>query len=510
MQNHQPKIHNFKKKRIGKKSLLEEIRKYKDKFPGIQKAGKTIFTPKINFFIAGFLIFFFVGMGVINIVKKIQVQKVFFLFGKDLEEDSSGKINILLLGTGGEGHEGGDLTDSIMIASIDQEKKKVNFVSIPRDLYVVEKDLGEAFIGSNGGMRINDMYFLAKKKFQNSQLALETAKNKIEEITGINIQYYVKVDFGGFKDIVDAIGGVDIYVPEAINDPTYPKGETGLYETFFIAQGQQHLDGEMALKYARSRHTTSDFSRSQRQQQILFAIKEKAQKENILGSAGKIEEIYEAVKSTIETNLTTRELISLAEAGMDMKRSSISNYLISDDPSTCGGFLYTPERELFGGAFVFIPATKNYKDIHQMMNVVLNNNEVLDTKIQILNATHKGMLAGRTKVILKRNCFNIQRFGNGESLDKTFTTYYRKAKTPLVDQTIAVLQEYIPGQISDIVPAKYLEPQYASNADIILELGADYLAHELKDPFDGIFELQKPKAPGTSEAPKTSEGTKTP
>lgn len=446
---------------------------------------KKLLTPPVVTFITAVLLFAIFIIGVGKIVKGLELRKVLFLFGKDLEEDAYGHTNLLLLGTGGDKHDAGDLTDTMIVANIDQDNKKVTLISIPRDFYVVDKKIG--------GMRINELYFTGKKNLKSSELGLELTKNKVEDILGIDIQYYMKIDFSAFVDVIDAIGGIDVNVPSTIFDPLYPKGETGYYETFFIGQGLKHLDGETALKYARSRHSTSDFSRSERQQQIIYAMKDKAQKSSLLSSPGKLEDIYDSFKEKMETNLGSREIIRLAEIAAGISQENIQNYLIHDDPSKCGGFLYTPERELYGGAFVFVPAGNSYDSTRKMTNIIFNNYATDQVKLQILNGTKKAMLAAKTKVILKRHCFDVTRFGNGESGDKTTTMYYQKKQTPEVNATISLLQQFVPGTVSTQIPEKYLNPPYASDADIIIELGSDYLRYEMKDPFDYIVTIEKPK-----------------
>ena len=450
-----------------------------------------ILTPPVLAFLTAFLIVGVFVFGVFQAVKGINFRSIISVLGTDLKEDKYGHTNILLLGTGTANHDGTDLTDTMMIASVDQETQKVNFLSIPRDLWIEDKKYG--------GMRINNVYFAIKKEFNDSALALDVLEQHIENVIGIDVQYRIKVDFDVFKEVVDAVGGIDLYVPETINDPLYPKGETSLYETFYIAQGQQHLDGETALKYARSRHTTSDFSRSQRQQSLIFAIKEKVSREGKISDIGMLEDIYNAVKTKVEMNIGVRELITLAEMGAKIDRTKMGNYMIHDDPSKCGGFLYTPEKSLYGGAFVFVPAGNNFDGIRKMANIVLYNSQVKDVKIQVLNGTKKLFLAGSTKVILQRNCMTVTRFGNGKDTKQPTTIYYRKKNTPEVNTTLSVLQQFIPGEISDQVPPEYLTFPYESDSDIILNLGNDYLKYEIKDPYDALFTIVKPEKTENNE-----------
>lgn len=464
----------------------------------IQSKNIRVFTPWRTVFLSA-IVAFVMMFTAYKILHRVNIKNVVFLFGKDLQEDSYGHTNILLLGTGGDGHDGADLTDTIIIASINQATNQVTLLSVPRDLYVTDKRAGST--------RINNLYFFGKNNLQSEQLGLDILKKHVEEITNIPINYYLKVDFRGFKEIVDTIGGIDIEIPEAVLDPMYPKGEDIGYETLSIPAGLQHLDGATALKYARSRHSTSDFSRSARQQLLLYAIKEKAEKEGILSDPSKLESLYGSLQSYLQTDLDTREIITLGKIGSQIKRENINTLSIHDDPTKCGGELYTPSRDLYNGASVLVPADKSYQDIHNLTDINLNHPEIRqsDVKIQILNGTKGIGLAAESKIILNRLCLNVIRFGNAQTKDVQTTTYY--LKKPVPQPTLDALQELIPGVITSVVPQKYLDLPYASEADIVIELGADYLPRKMKDSFDGIVALPS-SGPVTGEAtPATSVTT---
>ncbi|MBI2453875.1 LCP family protein, partial [Candidatus Peregrinibacteria bacterium] len=251
------------------------------------------------------------------------------LFGKELQTDDRGRTNILLLGVGGEGHSGKDLTDTIIIASVDVEQKKVAMFSIPRDLYVDTK---------NGGTRVNRLYEMGKNKW-GSALGLEFATETLQEKIGIPLHYRFKLDFEAFKKIVDAMGGIDVFVEETIDDPAYPDELFG-YEPFYIEKGMRHLDGDMALKYVRSRHSSSDFSRSERQQQTLLALKKKAADKNFLSRKRLLKELYETLQEHIETNLSLGEMLRFAKFASEWNGASAATATLSDEWSLRGGFLY--------------------------------------------------------------------------------------------------------------------------------------------------------------------------
>ncbi|PIR55035.1 hypothetical protein COU74_04865 [Candidatus Peregrinibacteria bacterium CG10_big_fil_rev_8_21_14_0_10_36_19] len=487
----------------------KKIRKHRKEHKPPQIFLEKKHNKKITFaLITTTIIIALVATGIVKAVSSISLSFVLKAAGDELQADTYGHTNFLLLGTGGENHEGGDLTDTIMIASLDQETNQVSMISIPRDYYVKDDVLIDS--------RINEVYLNAKTKFGSTSEGLEYAKNKIENIAGVPIHYWLKADFKGFKELVDAIGGIDVNVEEAIYDPYYPKDETFLYETFSISPGPQHLDGATALKYARSRKTTSDFSRAQRQQQIIYAIKEKALSSNIIFSKAKITNILDTLKANIETNITIKEILTLGSLAKDIDRNSISHFLIHDDPSQCGGFVYTPLRQNYYGMFVLIEAGSKYNYIHKYFDLHLNTPYLNQdtTRIQILNGTKRGGAAAETKQVLKRFCLDITRFGNGRNKEVTETTYYYKKKYDEdgeeIDSKPAILeflQKIIPGKESNQLPTEYEELGYWADADLIIELGSDYTnsPNYLEDPYYYLPDAELYQSPTTETTTTTNE-----
>ncbi len=198
-----------------------------------------------------------------SIVK--QLGEMIFSPSQQLEGEENDMINILLLGKGGKNHNGGDLTDTIIITGIKPQEKEAAFLSIPRDLYVQVPEL-------NMESKINAIKVIGEKNGKNGEKILEQT---IEDISGQKINYFVELDFQGFIKIIDDVGGIDIELENDINDPTYPNFNNG-YDPFYISKGWHHLDGSTALKVARSRHSKmGDFDRIKKQQTIIKAFKQK-------------------------------------------------------------------------------------------------------------------------------------------------------------------------------------------------------------------------------------------
>ncbi|MBU1018725.1 MAG: LCP family protein [Patescibacteria group bacterium] len=183
-------------------------------------------------------------------------------------------FDVLILGTHGS------LTDTIMVASVNSELETVTLISIPRDLYV-------------DGRKINEHYSL----YGGDQM-----KQAVYDIIGILPEKYVVVDLQAFIDTVDAVGGIDIYVEKEIYDAQYPDGYGG-YQAFYMSAGDQHMDGNTALKYARSRKSSSDFDRAKRQQEVIGAVSDKVEGMDILSDTSAAVTIFQSILDNLDTDM---------------------------------------------------------------------------------------------------------------------------------------------------------------------------------------------------------------
>ncbi len=494
---------NFKSKKISKKEKKESTLSFQIPKPQRLKTRKLqISLPIIGFVIVILLI----TGGIVKALKSIDFTVFLEVAGEDLEKDAFGHTNFLLLGTGDKTHEGSELTDTIILASLDYENQLVTMLSIPRDLYIKDEEIGSS--------RINEVVYNATNYFGTRQQGIEHMKSTVEKIAGVPIHYWIRIDFQGFVELVDALGGIDVNVENPIYDPYYPKDGTFQYETFSISAGQHHLDGATALKYARSRKTTSDFDRAKRQQDIIYAIKEKALQTEIIFDKDKITAIMDAIKNNFDTNIKIKEILTLGALADKFSKDNINHRLIHDNPVDCGGFLYTPAREFYNGMFVLIPAG-GFEFIHRYAELNFNHPLIAqeNAQLHILNGTKTGGVAGEAKQILQRYCFDVVRFGNATIQDIPLTTYYYEQKfdedgEPIDSRPEALdfLTTMIPGQESTEIPQEYITEGYFQSADILLEIGLDYVNSEkyLDDPFYYLpaAPVAAPAAPAT-EAPAT-------
>ena len=256
------------------------------------------------------------------------------------------RFNTLLLGIRGseDTENGGLLSDSIMLFSSDKTTGKLSLVSIPRDLYV-------NLYGIVKG-KTNEIYEkgLIKKN------AMEFTKNAFSRITGVYIDNLIVFDFEGFKEIVDAIGGIEV----DLKQPFEEKNQWG-YE-FSLPAGKNHFDGETALYYTRSRYSSSDFDRSRRQQEVIFAIKEKALSLGILSNPLKINILIASLKNNIETDFNILDIKSLLDLALDLNSSS--NKLETKTMSTENVLFQTTQDDLY----ILLPQNNDWSLIRNFFN----------------------------------------------------------------------------------------------------------------------------------------------
>ena len=211
-------------------------------------------------------------------------------------------------------------TDSMMLVSVDPVSKRVVLLSIPRDLWVQIPGYGSAKIteanfdgdayGYPGG---------------GSALAVKT----VEQNLGIHVDHYVRIDFNAFETFIDAIGGIDVIVPETIDDPTYPDANFG-YEPFYLAAGPQHLNGHDALRYARTRHSgQGDLDRARRQQQVVMAVRDRVLNLNLLPTLIlKAPLLYQSMLDDIKMDVSLNEILSLALLGPQIPKENITSVVM--------------------------------------------------------------------------------------------------------------------------------------------------------------------------------------
>jgi len=407
-----------------------------------------------------------------------QIKKLVFSKDKYLQGEEEGRTNILLLGMGGEGHQGAYLTDTMMIVSIknngDKEARDVSMISIPRDLYV-KLDSGNYY-------RINSLYSLGEVNEQyDGGAALVT--DTVSQITGLPMHYYIRVDFNGFKKIIDSLGSIDVYVENSFYDAEYPTDDYG-YQTVVFKKGMNQLDGDKALKFSRSRHgvvidgegtEASDFARARRQQKILVAVRDKALSLETIVNPKKISEGLEALGDHIRTNIEPWETVRLAEIAQDINREEIINKVIDHGES---GLLYSTTAN--SGAYVLLPREEDYSEIKTFCQNIFDIKYLKkeNARIEVLNGTKESGLAQTIAGQLSAEDYNIVSIGNATALTEapSVTTIYIFGTQP-IETTLRKLKEKFPnGDITKLDDrAKIVDPKTSRDieSDIIIVLGPD-------------------------------------
>lgn len=295
-----------------------------------------------------------------------QIQELVNLNSNEPKQELPEEINILLLGIPGKGHNGAELTDSILVLMARPRENKAVLLSIPRDFYVKIPDL------DLGYSRINAVYTYGNEyKYEGG--GIELLKKTIENVTNIRIDNYIVMDFTGFVDLVDTLEGIEIDNKEDIYDTAYP-GENFTYQTFKLKKGKHVLDGDTALKYVRTRHSFGgDFDRVRRQHEVLQILKEKTLDLNPVFDINKINKIINTLGEHIKTDLSITQIKSLYE--LQKKDWQIASSFIDANPET--GVLLE-SKELLGNAQADVLKPRLGVDNHTEIKEFIENIFALD------------------------------------------------------------------------------------------------------------------------------------
>ena len=377
-----------------------------------------------------------------------------FNFVSKLKGEDEGRVNILLLGIGDPGHDGGNLSDTNMVVSLNTKTNpaQVSMISIPRDTRV--------YIPGHGYAKINEA---------NSAGGPQLAEQTVSDTLGIPIHYYVTADFTGLKQAVDAVGGVDINAPDDLYDPEYPC-DNNQYRScgFKLKAGQQHMDGTTALKYARCRKGTcgDDFGRAIRQQQVLQAMREKALSLQTLSNPAKVTNLINAAGDNIKTDLSLANIQRLRDLTKNLNTSDINNVVFSTKPN---GFL---KQDPYSSDL--LPVGGNFDDIQAFVQNIFTLGPVWkeDSSVTIENGTATVGLAlkYKSKIDNDGDIVTIASVGNAETKDYTATQIidYTGGKKP---NTAAYLEKLVGTGVKVSQPA---EPVKNPTVDFEVILGSDY------------------------------------
>lgn len=371
-------------------------------FPRIRfyqkKWFKIVSVIAVIFILTGGMVFWKMG----NVLNKISEGNVFSSLlhivpgvKDELKGEEEGRINILLLGMRGEELEGGGLlADTIMVISVKPMENKASIISVPRDLYVTVP-------GTQDKQKINAVHFYGEEKSKGQ--GLELMRQSVGEVLGLDIQYAASINFQGFVQLIDSIGGLPIYLDSSFLEPLQFRGlekrcddvtfvvPSGNVETkkvtrkngtyyiktyplcfqrtpsecggkFELPAGDVVLTGEQALCFSRSRVTSSDFERAKRQQIILQKLKDQLLSAGTLTDFGKVNGVLNSLGDNVRTDLEVWEMKKFFDIYKGMGEIQIYQRVLENSEE---GFLYNPQ-ESNGAGYILLPINDNYDRIHEM------------------------------------------------------------------------------------------------------------------------------------------------
>jgi len=319
-----------------------------------------------------------------------QLGRIVTARGDELQGESEDRVNILMMGIGGPGHEGPYLTDTLMVMSYKPSTKEVAMLSLPRDLVVN--------IPKYDYRKVNSVLAIGRdQKYPGGGEALVV--KVVSDTLQIPIQYYARIDFSGFKDVIDELGGITVTVDTPFVDYSYPDNNYG-YQTVRFQAGQQTMDGETALKFARSRKGTngegSDFARAKRQQKILVGMREKALSLGTLANPAKLSDILQAIGDHSQTNMEVWEILRLGSIAKDIDPAKIVNRVLDD---RTGGLLRSATGS--GGAYILVPKGPTYAEIAYLATHIFDSGAAVaeSASVLVVNASGRtgvGTLVGQS------------------------------------------------------------------------------------------------------------------
>jgi LCP family protein required for cell wall assembly len=384
-----------------------------------------------------------------------------------LKGEGDGRVNILLLGRGGGTHDAPDLTDTMMIASIDPVNHTSTLISIPRDLWVQVPGGGSMKI--NGAWETGEFNYLHKVAPGSTdpkaiQAGFDKTDAVVESVLGIKISYNLIVNFQAFQQAVDTVGGVNVNVPTDLVDPTMAWENAN--NPILAKAGQQTFDGKHALIYVRSRETTSDFARSQRQRSVMLALKSKVVTLGTLSNPIKISGLMNAFGNNVSTDLSlsnASRLYSIIKAIPDNKTVSVGLGDAQNQLITTGNI---------GGQSVVLPKAGqfNFTDIQNYVRGQIQDPYIKkeNAKVMVYNGTTVPGLASQQAATLKSYGYNVIGTSN------TPTSGW--AQTTLVDVThkSKFTKNYLEKRLGVTAAASLQDPSIPTNgADFVIIVGSD-------------------------------------
>jgi LCP family protein required for cell wall assembly len=321
------------------------------------------------------------------------------------------RVNILVLGIDQRCEEEGPTrTDTMIVLTLDPVGLSAAMLSLPRDLWVD--------IPGFGLNKINQAHFFGEAydvPGGGPGLAVKT----VENFLGVQLDYFVTINFDGFVQAIDELGGIDVTAAENIADDTYPDNCYG-YDPFYLSAGEQHLDGQTALKYARTRATLGgDVDRAARQQQVILAVRDKALSLGMIPQLPfRAPQLWRIFQQNVETDLSLNEAIQLGLLIQDIADGSIRSEVID--------YSYVVDQTTPDGQQVLVPQYEQIRALRDQLfappaiptPVIENLPQLMaaeQARIALQNGTEIFGLAGESQTFLVSKGFNVVAIGNADT-----------------------------------------------------------------------------------------------
>jgi LCP family protein required for cell wall assembly len=399
---------------------------------------------------------------------------VFSIFtSSKLKGEDVGRVNILLAGDSADdpGHEGANLTDSIMLLSINTRDHTAFMLSIPRDLYV--KIPGDGYQKINAANVYGDAEHFSQSGYPAGGMGL--LEKTVEQRFGVDINYYALINYNAFKDAVNAVGGIDIDVqsddPRGLYDPSIDYATNK--PLVRLSNGWHHLSGQQALDLARARGDAygaygfpqADFDRTAHQRQMLLALKSKASSAGVVTNPIRLGQLFDAVGHNVKTDFTASNIHRLYDVTKGVDTNSIKSISLND----ANGKNLLQNYQGFNGESALAPAAglNDYSQIQAFLRGLTSNNPVVKeaATVAVLNATDSYGLAAHEQKILQARYINVTQIGDANANRATTLVIDNTAgKKPATKQLLQTIYG---------TAATTVNPYTSYHVDFIIVVGAD-------------------------------------
>lgn len=399
------------------------------------------------------------------------------LFGNTkLKGEDQGRVNILLAGNSADDphHAGAQLTDSIMLISIDTQNNTGFMLSIPRDLWVDNPSVGHEKINA-----ANNATDFSAPGYPNGGMG--QLEQIVQEQLGIPINYYALIDYSAFRDAVNAVGGINVTIqspdPRGLYDPNIAKVDGGPLK---LPNGLVTLNGQTALNLARARGDAygaygfpqADFNRTEHQRQMLIALEQKASSAGVLTNPDKLSQLFDALGKNVITDLKAADALRAAKLSKNINIANLQSLTLGIDGNTPLLVNYTAAD----GEAALIPRAgiDNFGEIQQYYQKLTSNNPVVkeSPSIVILNGSDVVGLAHKEELVLQPKGFNVAGIADANSV---------YPGTMIVDTTkgqktasLQALQQLFPGTTTTSTSSGEALEARAYTADFIVILGQNW------------------------------------